>query len=150
MKQEAKLFKIYNKLLDYFGPQHWWPADSPFEVMVGAILTQSTNWGNVEKAIANLKRVKVLTPEKIVESREQSVERWIKPSGYFRQKARKLRAFAKFFLREYGGRLRAMRCEGVQTLREKLLAVHGIGPETADSILLYALNKPNFVVDAYT
>jgi len=146
----AKLLKIYNQLYNHFGPQHWWPADSPFEVMVGAILTQSTNWGNVEKAIGNLKKAKVLNPRKIIENRKSKIENWIKPSGYYRQKAKKLKAFVGFFLKNYDGSIKKMRAAQLSKLREELLAVHGIGPETADSILLYALDKPSFVVDAYT
>ncbi|MBU0502532.1 MAG: endonuclease III domain-containing protein, partial [Candidatus Margulisbacteria bacterium] len=99
MKQ--KLLKIYNLLYKHFGPQDWWPADFPFEVMVGAILTQSTNWCNVERAIDNLKGARCLGPGKIVESRASRLERLVRPSGYYRQKAKKLKAFAKFFLEEY-------------------------------------------------
>ena len=146
----AKLIKIYERLSKHFGPQHWWPADSPFEVMVGAILTQSTNWGNVEKAIGNLNESRVLSPESLVEIRNSKLEKLIKPSGYFRQKAKKLKAFVKFFLQKYDGNVKRMKKASLEDLREQLLEVHGIGPETADSILLYALDKPTFVVDAYT
>lgn len=130
--------EIYKKLLKHFGPQNWWPADTEFEVIVGAILTQNTNWKNVEKAIANLKREKLLSAKKILEVRSLKLERLLKPSGYFRQKARRLKGFIK----EYHGKSRMS--------REELLKIKGIGPETADSILLYAFDKPTFVVDAYT
>lgn len=145
-----KLLKIYNLLFKHFCPQRWWPAESPFEVMVGAILTQSTNWGNVEKAIANLKKIKLLSPRRIFDIRNSILENSIKPSGYYRQKAKKLKAFVRFFLKEYQGSVKKMRAAQLSKLREELLVVHGIGPETADSILLYALDKPSFVVDAYT
>ena len=146
----AKLLKIYNQLYNHFGPQHWWPADSPFEVMVGAILTQSTNWGNVEKAIANLKKAKLLNPRTIFDIRNSTLENSIRPSGYYKQKAKKLKAFVRFFIQEYQGSIKKMQAGKLSELRQELLAVHGIGPETADSILLYALDKPSFVVDAYT
>jgi len=129
---------------------HWWPARTPFEVIVGAILTQSTSWGNVELAIANLRAAKLLTPAAILRVSTPRLAALVRPSGYFRQKAKKLKAFTKFLRAEYGGSLKRMFRTPTATLREKLLAVHGIGPETADSILLYAGNHPVFVVDAYT
>lgn len=140
MRKKTKLFKIYKRLFAHFGPQAWWPADTPFEVIIGAILTQNTNWKNVEKAIANLKAARVLSPRAILEIRKSKLEELIKPAGYYRQKTKKLKAFVKYYLRENKGK----------NLRKELLEVHGIGPETADSILLYALDKPTFVVDAYT
>lgn len=138
MREKDRLLKIYEKLLGHFGPQAWWPADSPFEVMVGAILTQNTNWKNVEKAIANLKRKKLLRPVSILEIANSKLEKLIRPAGFFRQKAKRL----KGFIREYRRKS--------EMNREELLRIKGIGPETADSILLYAFEKPTFVVDAYT
>ncbi len=148
MKQ--KLLKTYSLLYKHFGPQRWWPGETPFEVMIGAILTQSASWSNVEKAIANLKRAKVLSPKALDKIKTAKLQKLIRPSGYFRAKAKKVKAFVKFFLTEYDGRIGKMREGGGEALREKLLGVYGIGPETADSILLYALQKPTFVVDAYT
>lgn len=141
---------IYRKLYLYFGPQHWWPADSKFEVMVGAILTQNTNWFNVEKAINNLRQHKLLAPDKLYRLPRQRLAALIKPTGYYNIKAKRLRAFLKFFIKTYQGNLRRMAKADMTILRQQLLSVNGIGPETADSILLYALNKPVFVVDAYT
>jgi endonuclease-3 related protein len=132
------------------GPMHWWPASTPFEVIVGAILTQNTSWGNVERAIANLRSAQMLTPSAISTARPSRLAMLLRPSGYFRQKAKKLKAFVRFLQREYGGSLKRMFDTPTAKLREELLSVHGIGPETADSILLYAGNHPVFVVDAYT
>jgi endonuclease-3 related protein len=129
---------------------HWWPARTPFEVIVGAILTQSTSWANVERAIDNLRTARMLTPSAILKLRTSRLAALVRPSGYFRQKAKKLKAFVRFLQREYGGSVKRMFQCGTVELREKLLSVHGIGPETADSILLYAGNHPVFVVDAYT
>jgi len=133
-----------------FGPMKWWPAKTPFEVIVGAILTQSTSWGNVELAIENLRAARMLTPSAILKLRTSKLATLVRPSGYFRQKAKKLKAFAHFLKREYDGSLKRMFQTPTPVLREELLSVHGIGPETADSILLYAGNHPVFVVDAYT
>jgi endonuclease-3 related protein len=129
---------------------HWWPARTPFEVIVGAILTQSTSWGNVERAIANLRTAQMLTPSAMSRARMARLAALVRPSGYFRQKAKKLKAFVRFLQLEYGGSLKRMFETPTEILREKLLAVHGIGPETADTILLYAGKHPVFVVDAYT
>jgi endonuclease-3 related protein len=129
---------------------HWWPAQSPFEVIVGAILTQNTAWTNVERAIANLRSEALLTPQTIEKIPIRRLERLIRSSGYFRQKAKKLKAFVRFLRDEYGGSLVRMFHAPTGELREKLLSIHGIGPETADSILLYAGQHPVFVVDAYT
>jgi endonuclease III related protein len=144
-------------LIDYFeamssalGPMHWWPAKTPFEVIVGAILTQSTSWANVERAIANLRAARLLTPSALLKVRASRLAAMVRPSGYFRQKSRKLKAFVQFLHREYDGSLARMFQTATSDLRDKLLSVHGIGPETADSILLYAGNHPVFVVDAYT
>lgn len=147
MKSQLNL--IYKRLYSYFGPQHWWPAETPFEVMVGAILTQNTNWLNVEKAINSLKRHKVLTAGKLYKLSPKRLALLIRPAGYYNIKAERLKNFLKFFVEYYQG-LKGMSRLNTLTLRKQLLAVKGIGPETADSILLYALDKPIFVVDAYT
>ncbi|HWQ03301.1 MAG TPA: endonuclease III domain-containing protein [Candidatus Nitrosotenuis sp.] len=144
------LQQYFDALFAALGPQRWWPGRTPFEVIVGAILTQNTSWTNVERAIANLRREKLLTPAALERVPQARLARLIRSSGYFRQKARKLKSFVKFLRREYSGSLRKMFKAPTDKLREQLLAVHGIGPETADSILLYAAQKPVFVVDAYT
>ncbi|MBI1749096.1 MAG: endonuclease III domain-containing protein [Acidobacteria bacterium] len=144
------LAEYYHALYLSLGPQSWWPARTPFEVIVGAILTQNTAWTNVEKAVANLRRERLLTPKALGRVSQAKLARLIRSSGYFRQKAKKLKAFVKFLRSEYGGSLGKMFRTPTPELREKLLAVHGIGPETADSILLYAGQHPVFVVDAYT
>lgn len=146
----SDLMAYHRVLADKLSPQHWWPAETAFEVIVGAILTQNTSWKNVEAAIANLKREKLLSPLAIEKVSVPRLERLIRSSGYFRQKAKKLKAFVRFLRREYGGALKRMFRTPTAELREKLLGVHGIGPETADSILLYAARKEVFVVDAYT
>jgi endonuclease III related protein len=150
MKPVANLRSYYRRLRAHFGHQHWWPGDTPFEVCVGAILTQNTAWSNVEKAIANLKRARALSPRALHTMSEREIAALIRPSGYFNIKARRLKTFIEFLFAEYGGSVARMRREDLATLRPKLLSVKGIGPETADSILLYALGKPIFVVDAYT
>ncbi len=146
----VSLLEIYRKLFKEFGPQHWWPAETRFEVIVGAILTQNTNWGNVEKAIRRLKEADVLSPRALCDIPVAKLAALIKPAGYFNVKARRLKNFIHFLFKEYKGSLKAMERQDTHLLRQKLLAVNGIGPETADSILLYALNKTVFVVDAYT
>ncbi|MFH1520004.1 MAG: hypothetical protein ABIE75_05510 [Candidatus Omnitrophota bacterium] len=149
-KAQVILEEIHQRLFSRFGPQHWWPGETPFEVIVGAILTQNTNWGNVEKAIKNLKKKNLLKPRKIKEISEKRLARLIRPSGYFNIKARRLKNFVGFLFKEYRGSLKNMFEEDYLKLRAKLLRVKGIGLETADSILLYAGGKPIFVVDAYT
>lgn len=144
------LKKIYKALYHAFGPQHWWPGDTPFEIAVGAILTQNTNWGNVEKAINNLKKEKALNAKTIREMPVNRLAALIRPAGYFNIKAKRLKAFINFLVNDYNGSMSKMKNEDMYTLRKKLLSVNGIGPETADSILLYALDKPIFVIDAYT
>lgn len=148
--RKSHLEKIYTTLLDFFGPQHWWPGNSSFEIIVGAILTQNTNWTNVEKAIANLKKAKSLTPKRLKEIPTKKLAKLIQPSGYYNIKAKRLKSFIAFLYNEYTGSIKKMFKEELHTLREALLEVKGIGPETADSILLYAGLKPIFVVDAYT
>ena len=142
--------RYYEAMSGALGPMNWWPARSPYEVIVGAILTQSTSWGNVERAIANLRSARMLTPSSLRKARMSRLAALVRPSGYFRQKAKKLKAFSQFLQCEYGGSLKRMFQTPTLELRERLLSVHGIGPETADSILLYAGNHPVFVVDAYT
>jgi len=147
---KVKLQLIFKRLYTAFGPQHWWPGESAFEVMVGAILTQSTSWSNVEKAISNLKKKKLLDAAKLYSLPTGKLAGLIKSAGYYNIKAARLKSFLKFFVGRYGADIRRMRQEPAGILRQQLLAVKGIGPETADSILLYALQKPVFVVDAYT
>jgi endonuclease-3 related protein len=144
------LTTIYKLLFAAFGPQHWWPAASPFEVMTGAVLTQNAAWPNVERAIANLKRARKLGPKAILALSDRELQRLLKPSGFFRVKAKRLRSFVVYFVGHYQGSVARMRREPLERLRPELLQVHGVGPETADSILLYALDKPSFVIDAYT
>ena len=139
---------IYQRLHTVYGARHWWPADTPFEVMLGAILTQNAAWTNVEKALTNLKAANALTPRAILDTPQAGLARLIRPSGYFNQKAARLKRIAGFVI-EHGG-IEALRALPVEVLRLRLLAINGVGPETADSILLYALNKPVFVIDAYT
>jgi len=142
--------RIYQTLYQAYGPRHWWPGETSFEVMVGAILTQNTSWRNVEKAIQKLKGKGVLNPEGIHHLKRSELARLIKSSGYYRIKTDRLKSFIDFLFEEYDGNIKKMGRERLGELREKLLGVKGIGPETADSILLYGLKKPIFVVDAYT
>lgn len=147
---QPPLDEYFNSLFTALGPQHWWPGKTPFEVIVGAILTQNTSWTNVERAIANLRASGLLTPHRIRKVPLRRLEGLIRSSGYFRQKARKLKAFCGFLYRQHRGSLRSMFATPTIVLREQLLGVFGIGPETADSILLYAGEHAVFVVDAYT
>jgi len=144
------LLEIYDRLMAYYGPQYWWPAQEPFEVMVGAILTQSAAWVNVEKAITRMKAAGVLSPGAIRAIGESELARLIYPSGYYNAKARKLKAFAVWLGESYADDLYKLFGNEVSRLRRQLLDVYGIGPETADSIILYAAEKPVFVIDAYT
>lgn len=134
----------------HYGPTHWWPGDSPFEVAIGAILTQNTAWSNVEKAIQQLKRARLLTPRRMLEAPMETLEAAIRSSGYYRQKAERLRIFCDYLRECYGNSMARMAARPLAALREELLDMKGIGPETADDILLYACDKPIFVVDAYT
>jgi endonuclease-3 related protein len=136
--------------MSHFGPQHWWPAEAPFEVIVGAILTQSAAWGNVEKAIANLKKTEALSPQALRRLSHPQLAEMVYPCGYYNAKALKLKAFADWLGENYGDDLNRLFTLSAAELRQQLLAVHGIGPETADSIILYAAEKPVFVIDAYT
>jgi len=149
-KVERKLKKIYGLLEKEFGDLGWWPAESGFEVIAGAVLTQNTSWKNVEKAIKALKRDGSLGVNEIISMRAPRLSRLIRSAGYHRVKARRLKNISRFVADECGGRLGKLKKRDVGRLREALLEVNGIGPETADSILLYALDKPVFVVDAYT
>lgn len=150
MKKARKVLEIYERLYGAFGPRRWWPAETPFEVMVGAVLTQNTSWVNVEKAILNLKKRRLLTPERLNGVPSRKLAGLIRPSGYYNIKAKRLKSLVSFLMRDFGGDIALMRRKDRQALREELLGVHGIGPETCDSIMLYALNKPVFVIDAYT
>jgi endonuclease III related protein len=149
-EQQNQLRACYRALYDAWGPQNWWPAQSRFEVIVGAYLTQNTAWTNVEKAMANLRRERVLSIQGIRRTPLQKLQQLIRPSGYFRQKAQRLKTFVAFVDENYGGSLARMFSHPTATLREELLSLNGVGPETADSILLYAGNHASFVVDAYT
>ena len=145
-----RLLQLFDLLFDSYGPQHWWPGESPFEVIIGAILTQSAAWTNVEKAIGNLKRMKILSPSGIKGIGRDELAQVIRPSGFYRLKASRLKGFVQFFYKEFDGDMRRMMSQNLVSLREQLLRVDGIGPETADSIILYAMEKPVFVVDGYT
>jgi endonuclease-3 related protein len=146
----ALLNELYERLWEAWGPQDWWPADTPFEVAVGAILTQNTNWGNVSRAITALKDQDVLHPQALHELPEPELARLIRPAGYYNVKARRLKNFLDFLANHYGNSMERLAADDLESLRPALLSIKGIGPETADSILLYALDKPTFVVDAYT
>ncbi len=143
-----RLITAYNKLLDTYGMQNWWPGDTPFEIMVGAILTQNTAWTNVEKAIANLKDANALCANHIVSLPHDKLASLIRPSGYFNIKAKRLRNFCEWYVA--AGGFDVLKRKQTKTLRTLLLTVNGVGPETADDMLLYAFNRKVFVVDAYT
>jgi len=144
------LLDLYKRLFSSFGPRHWWPGDSPFEIAVGAILTQNTAWRNVEKAIANLKKKNLLSAEAIYSLPVEDLAAQIRSAGYYNIKAKRLKHFVDFLFRESGGNLDRLLTWDLHISRNELLSINGVGPETADSILLYAANKPTFVVDAYT
>jgi len=148
VRTAAVLHDIYDRLLTHFGPQHWWPGDSPFEIMIGAVLTQNTSWSNVEKAVANLKAAGRLAPAALAALPAAELAALIRPAGYHNLKAARLKNL--LVLIEGQGGAEALLAQPTATLRELLLGVKGIGPETADSIVLYAANRPVFVVDAYT
>jgi endonuclease-3 related protein len=150
LSSEKSIAAIYSTLARAWGRQHWWPAKSRFEVIVGAYLTQNTSWRNVEIAMANLRSAKVLSVEGIRNIPLSRLQRLIRSSGYFRQKARRLKIFVGFLDRCYAGSLSKMFAQPTRELREQLLSLNGVGPETADSMLLYAGQHPVFVVDAYT
>lgn len=148
--KKPNFLSIYKTLFDYYGPTGWWPGDSPFEIAIGAILTQNTAWSNVEKAIANLKRQNLLTPFRIVDVSREILEEVIRPSGYYRQKAERLVIFCNYLIQNYNGKIELMAKKNTDVLRKELLSIKGIGEETADDILLYVCEHPVFVVDAYT
>ncbi|MCC6209058.1 MAG: endonuclease [Gammaproteobacteria bacterium] len=148
MPRRSAFLSVFDRLLSAHGPQHWWPGETPFEVMVGAVLTQNTAWSNVERAIVALKENAALDPECLLAAAPATVARWIRPAGYFNVKAKRLRNFCRWYLKQGGYDVLARRETGA--LRHGLLSVNGIGPETADDILLYAFERPVFVIDAYT
>jgi endonuclease-3 related protein len=150
MNRMHTLMEIYQTLFEAFGPQDWWPGETPFEVMVGAVLTQNTNWRNVSRAIAHLKGADLLSLEALTALPTPLLADKIRPAGYYNLKADRLKNLLHFINREYQGDLEAFFGEKPETLRQGLLSVRGIGPETADSIILYGAHKPVFVVDAYT
>lgn len=145
-----QLEMVYERLLAHYGPQNWWPAESPWEIMVGAILTQNTSWKNVDKALANLRRANRLDPARLRALRTERLAALVRPAGFTTSKPKRLKLLANFLFREYGGDPTAMRGGDLAAERAQLLALHGIGPETADAILLYVAAQPIFVVDAYT
>ncbi len=144
------LLGIYEKLLKALGKQNWWPAEDKFEVIVGAILTQQASWKNVEKAIKNLKQHRMLTPEDLYRLDGKRLEELIRPSGFYKVKAKRLKRFVNFLFEKYDGKLERLFSLSMEELRKELLSINGIGDETADSILLYSAGMPSFVVDAYT
>ncbi|AMV71146.1 endonuclease [Desulfuromonas carbonis] len=147
---KAQLLAIFELLQHHFGPRHWWPAESPFEVVIGAILTQNTAWRNVEQAIANLRAADALTPRGILDRELAELEAMIRPAGFFRQKAARLTGFARYLEAHHHGDLPGWLGRPLDQVRAELLRLPGIGPESADAILLYAGQRPSFVVDAYT
>ncbi|MDK1031477.1 MAG: endonuclease III domain-containing protein [Planctomycetia bacterium] len=150
METGKKLRAFYEALLSCYGPQGWWPAETPFEVIVGAILTQNTSWTNVEKAIKQLKERNLLEPRALAAVEMEELAELIRPAGYFRLKSRRLKNFLEMLISDCDGDLDALFSRSAASLREKVLSVNGIGPETADSIVLYASGKPVFVIDTYT
>ncbi len=150
MSQSPSLQEIHDRLAAHYGPTGWWPGDTPFEIAVGAILTQNTAWTNVERAIANLKAEQLLSPRALHDAPANILEQALRPSGYFRVKAQRLRNFCAYLLETHGGSMQRMARRPLDALRPELLSVKGVGPETADDILLYACGKLVFVVDAYT
>ena len=148
--EQQLLLRVYQRLFDAFGSRHWWPAETAFEVMVGAVLTQNVAWRNVERAITALKEASLMTPAALYAAEQAEVERMIVPTRYYHTKAKKLKALVGLIVERYGGDLDLMFSQPLDGLRRELLGVYGVGPETADAILLYAGNLPVFVVDAYT
>lgn len=150
LRQKPLIKAIQKRLHEHFGPQHWWPADSPFEVVIGAVLTQNTAWTNVERAIGNLRQAECLTAERLAEIPPSQLEELIRPAGFFRQKSIRLQNIARILNHEWQNSLTTLCAGPMDEARERLLSLSGVGPETADSILLYAADRPSFVVDAYT
>lgn len=150
MKKNLRLIKIYKRLLENYGEQNWWPADSKLECAIGAILTQNTSWNNVEKAIINIKSVMDITIENLSVLSTNELSLLIRPSGFYKQKAKRIKRLIEFINNQYEGKIENMEHENLKSLRAGLLSINGIGPETADCILLYVVNKPVFVIDKYT
>jgi endonuclease-3 related protein len=142
--------QIYQALFQRWGEQHWWPADSPLEMILGAMLTQNTNWKNVENVIQRLKSEQAIDLNRLANVSTPILEDWIRPAGFFRQKARTIQTFARHLQQNFNGSIQELFKLDTPTLRSELLNWHGIGPESADSILLYAAQRPVFVIDAYT
>lgn len=147
---QPSLQDIYDQLLQAFGPQHWWPGENAFEVLVGAVLVQNTAWTNVAKVIRCLREEGLMSPKALYHLPDAELEELLRPVGYYRVKARRLKNVLRYCVTKYGGSLEKMFQTPLETLRQELLQINGVGPETADSILLYAGNLPTFVVDAYT
>jgi len=150
MNKHLRLIKIYKRLLENYGEQNWWPADSKLECAIGAILTQNTSWNNVEKAIINIKSVMDITIENLSVLSTNELSLLIRPSGFYKQKAKRIKRLIEFIKNQYEGKIENMEHENLKSLRAGLLSINGIGPETADCILLYVVNKPVFVIDKYT
>ncbi len=148
--QTPPLAAIYTELYQAWGPQHWWPARTRFEMIVGAILTQNTAWSNVERALSRLRKVGALRPATLHHASIETIAEWIRPSGYYNMKAKRLKAFTTLLFEQFDGKLNRLFALETAALRQILLDVNGIGPETADSILLYAAQRSQFVIDAYT
>ncbi len=148
MSTPKKFMQVFDRLYAAYGPQQWWPGDTPFEIMVGAVLTQNTSWTNVVKGIENLKANQALDPQAIVDTHAKRLAKWLTPVGYFNVKARRLKNYCTWYL--HAGQFEELAKQDTHTLRESLLSVNGVGPETADDILLYAFDRPVFVIDAYT
>ncbi len=144
------LMEMFNLLLEHYGPRHWWPAKTQLEVMIGAVLTQNTNWKNVERAIENLEKRNLLSLDTLSSITLSELAQEVRPAGYYNIKTKRLKNLVKFIADCYGGNLDKLLEDETEVLRKRLLSVNGIGPETADSILLYAANRPVFVIDAYT
>lgn len=142
--------EMFDLLLNHFGPQNWWPAETVLEMMVGAILTQNTNWKNVEKAIQNLKKRRVLSLDALYSIPDIELAEEIRPAGYYNIKAGRIKNLINFVMDRYGGDLSMLLKDKTQALKKGLLSIKGVGPETADSILLYACHRPVFVIDSYT
>ncbi len=145
----APVQDAFNRLLERYGPQHWWPGEGPLEILVGTVLVQNTNWRNVEKAIDNLREAGVMTPEKLFALDPEELSELIRPAGYYQVKTKRLRNLLRLVVEQYDGALEAMFAGDMHALREELLGVNGVGPETADCILLYVGNFPKFIADGY-
>ncbi len=149
-KINVKLMRIYDSLLDYFGPRHWWPAKNDFEMVLGAILTQNVAWKNVEVAIANLYKDNLMDPAALYDASEDLIIDDIRPTRFFNQKTKYIKAFCGYLIKNYGGDLNKLFDKDIYSLRRELLSFQGVGKETADAIILYGAKKPIFVIDAYT